>query len=48
MRQVRLDPAAGLDEIDRVVVVLVQTGRHGEDVWVENDVLGGEAHAVHE
>ena len=43
MRQVRLDPARRLDEIDAVVVVLLDAGGDGEDVRVEDDVLGREA-----
>jgi hypothetical protein len=30
-----------LDEVDRVVVVLLDAGGDGEDVGVEDDVLGG-------
>jgi hypothetical protein len=41
--QVLLDPARGLDEVDRVVVVLLDAGGDGEDVGVEDDVLGGKA-----
>ena len=41
--QVLLDPAGGLDEVHRVVVVLGDAGGHGEDVGVEDDVFGGEA-----
>ena len=40
--QVFFDPARGLDEINRVIVVLLDAGRHGEDVRVKNDVLGRE------
>jgi hypothetical protein len=36
-----LDPARGLDEVHRVVVVLLDAGGDGEDVRVEDDVLGG-------
>ena len=32
-----------LDEVDAVIVVLLDAGRHGEDVGVEDDVLGREA-----
>ncbi len=46
--QVRLDPARGLDEVDRVVVVLLDAGGDGEDVRVEDDVLGREADLVDE
>ncbi len=44
-RQVGLDPAGGLDEVDRVVVVLLDAGADGEHVGIEDDVLGGEARA---
>ena len=47
-RQVGLNPARGLDEIDGVVRMLLDAGGDGEDVGVENDVLGGEANVVHE
>ena len=43
LRQVCLDPPRRVDEIDRVVVVLLDAGGDGEDVRVEDDVLGGEA-----
>ncbi len=46
VRQVRLDPARGLDEVDGVVVVLLDAGRDGEDVRVEDDVLGRKADLV--
>ena len=38
-RQVLFDPARGLDEIDRVIVVLLHAGGDGQDVRVKNDVL---------
>ena len=41
--QVLLDPAGRLDEVDAVARVLLDAGRHGEDVGVEDDVLGREA-----
>ena len=41
--QVLLDPGAGLDEVDPVRRVLLDTGRQREAVRVEDDVLGGEA-----
>ncbi len=47
-RQVLLDPARGLDEVDRVVVVLLDAGGDGKDVGVEDDVLGCEPHLVDE
>ncbi len=45
-RQVRLDPARGLDEVHRVVVVFLDAGGDGEDIGVEDDVLGREPHLV--
>ena len=48
VRQVRFDPARRLDEIDRVVVVLLHAGRDREDVRIENDVLRREADLIHE
>ena len=41
--RLRLDPARRLDEVDAVVVVLLDAGGDGEDVGVEDDVLGREA-----
>jgi hypothetical protein len=38
-RQVLLDPARGLDEVHRVVVVLFNAGGDGEDVGVKDDVF---------
>src|SRR5690606_1848692 len=35
-----------VDEIHRVVIVFFNTGGHGEDVWVENNVLRREADFV--
>ena len=48
MRQVRLDPARRLDEIDAVIVVLLHAGGDGEDVRIEDDVLGRKADRVHQ
>ena len=48
MGEVGFDPARGLDEIDGVVVVLLDAGADGEDVGIENDVLGREADLVDE
>ena len=42
------DDPRGFEEIDGVVVVLLDAGGDGEDVRVENDVLGREAEGVHE
>ncbi len=39
-RQVLLDPACGVDEIHRVVVVFLNAGGNGKDVGVKNDVFG--------
>ncbi len=35
------DLPRGFDEVDRVAVVLFDAGGHGQDVRVEDDVLGG-------
>ena len=48
MRQVRPDPARRLDEIEAVGRVLLEPGRDGEDVRVEDDVLGRQADRVHQ
>ena len=42
-RQVVLDPAHRLDEINGVVVVLFNAGGNGKDIRVKNDVFGREA-----
>ncbi len=44
--QVVADVGAGVDEVDRVVVVLLDAGGHREDVRVEDDVFRREAHFV--
>jgi hypothetical protein len=41
-----LDPPRGFQEIDRIVVVLVDSRRDGQDVGVEDDVLGPENRPV--
>jgi hypothetical protein len=46
--QAAFDPARRLDERDGVAVVLLDAGRDGEDVGVEDDVGRREADAVHE
>ncbi len=46
VRQFRPDAARGLDEGHRVVVVLLDPGAHREDVGIEDNVLGREAHAL--
>lgn len=48
MREVRLDPARGFDEVERVVVVLFDAGGDGEDVGIENDVLGRKTNLINE
>ena len=45
-RQVGLDPAHGVDEIDGVVGVLFDAGGNGEDVGVEDDVFGRKPHLI--
>ena len=47
-RKCRLDLADGLNEVDCVVVVLIDPGCDGEDVRIEDDVLGVESDPVHE
>ena len=43
-----LDLARGVDEINSVVVVLLHAGADGQDVGIEDDVLGVEADLLHE
>jgi hypothetical protein len=38
--QVLADPARGLDEVHRVIVVLLDPCRHREDIGIEDDVVG--------
>ena len=47
-RQVLLDPARRVDEVDRVVVVLFDTRGNREDVRIEDDVFRREADFVDE
>ena len=42
-RHLLLDLTRRLDEGDAVAVVLLDTGRDGENIRIENDVLGREA-----
>ena len=44
--QIRFDPARRFDEIDRVVAMLFETGRDGENVRIENDVVRRNAGAL--
>ena len=48
MRQVLSDPARRFDEGDAVAVVLLHSGRRGENIRIENDVLRREADPVDE
>jgi hypothetical protein len=48
VRQVGLDPARGVDEVDGVVVVLLHAGGDGEDVGIEDDVFGRKTDFVDE
>jgi hypothetical protein len=41
VRAACLDLAAGLDEVEGVAAMLIDAGGDGEDVRVEDDVLGG-------
>ena len=44
--QILFDPTRRFDEIDGVIAVLLQAGRHGKNVGIENDVAGGEIERV--
>ena len=44
--QVRFDPARRLDEIDRVIAMLLEAGRDRQDVRIENDVVRRKAGAL--
>ena len=46
VRQVGFDPARGVDEVNRVVVVLLHAGGNGEDIRIEDDVFGRKANLV--
>ena len=46
VRQIRFDPACGIDEVNRVVIVLLHAGRYGENIGIEDDVFRGEADLV--
>ena len=48
MRQVVVNPLAGTDEVVAVFVVLFDAGGDREDVGIEDDVFGREAHFVHQ
>ena len=43
-----LDLASGVDEVDGVVVVLLHTSTDGQDVGIEDDILGVEANLLDE
>ena len=45
-RQVLLDPARRLDEIDRVIVVLLHPGADGQNVRIKNNVLAAESRTL--
>ena len=44
--EVFLDPARGIDECVRVVVMLFDAGCDGKDVGIKNDVLRRESHFI--
>ena len=46
--EVFFDPAGRVDEVERVVVVLLHAGGDGEDVRIKDDVLRIEAHFIDE
>ena len=41
-----LDPARGIDEVERVIVVLFHARRDGEDVRIKDDVFRREVHFI--
>ena len=41
--KVLLNPAHCLNKIKSVVVMLVDAGCNGQDIWIENNILRGEA-----
>ena len=45
--KVLLDPLSGIEKIDRVVVVLFNTGGNGKNIGIKNDVLWVEANFIH-
>ena len=47
-RHARLDRGGGLDEVEAVAVVFLDAGGDGEDVGVEDDVLGSHPHRLGE
>ena len=46
MREVVTNPLGRFDKVDRVVIVLLNTGGDGKDIGVEDDVFGGEAYLI--
>ncbi len=48
VRQILFDPRAGLNEVDRVVVVLFDAGGDRKDVRIEDDVFGGKTDLLYE
>jgi hypothetical protein len=44
MRQLAFDVFAGADKVLGIVVVLFNTGRHGEDIRVKDNIFRREAH----
>ena len=48
VRQGGLDDPRRLDEVDGIVVVFLDPRRHGEDIGVEDDVLGRKTDLVHQ
>ena len=46
-RQILFDPAGGFDKVQRVVVVLVDAGADGQNIWVEDDVFRRKPHVAY-
>ena len=44
VRQSLTDTLRRLDEFDSIVVVLIDTRRDGEDIWIEDNILRREAY----
>ena len=47
-RKMLLDPARGVEKVDRVIIVFLDAGRHREDIRIEDNVLGGKADPLRE
>src|ERR1700722_377578 len=48
VRQIGLDPARSVDEVHRVVVVLLHAGGNGQNVRIEDDILGRDTDLINQ